>query len=38
MWCKKYGFKYADKLVPLEWIEANTNRRSLNLVNKLKGA
>lgn len=18
-WCKKYGFKYADKLIPLEW-------------------
>lgn len=38
MWCKKYGFKYADKLVPLDWIEAKTNRRSLNLVNKLRGA
>jgi len=20
-WCEKYGFKYADKLVPQEWLE-----------------
>ena len=21
MWCNKYGFKYADKFIPEEWIE-----------------
>jgi len=20
MWCEKYGFKYADKHIPLEWL------------------
>ena len=20
MWCKKYGFKYADKHIPKEWL------------------
>jgi hypothetical protein len=20
-WCKKYGFKYADKVIPKEWLE-----------------
>ena len=23
MWCKKNGFKFADKFIPLEWIEEN---------------
>lgn len=23
-WCKKYGFKFASKCVPLEWIEEKT--------------
>ena len=21
MWCEKHGFKYADKLIPIEWFE-----------------
>ena len=26
MWCKKHGFKYADKFIPKEWLkEVRTN-------------
>lgn len=24
-WCKKYGYTYADKLVPKEWLNENTS-------------
>ena len=27
-WCNKYGFKYADKLVPKEWLNENTSNNT----------
>lgn len=37
MWCDRYGFKCADKLVPLEWIKERKNRPSLKIINGLRG-
>jgi len=37
MWCNRYGFKCADKLVPLEWIKERKNKPSLKIINGLRG-
>lgn len=29
-WCIKNGFKFADKLIPVEWLREETNEASLN--------
>mgnify|MGYP003624224814 FL=1 len=29
-WCVKNGFKYADKLIPLNWLKEKNNEASLN--------
>ena len=35
-WCSKNGFKYADKLVPQEWLEEPPNEKSLAALKKLQ--
>lgn len=36
MWCERYGFEYADKLVPLNWLKEKHNRASLKIINSLR--
>lgn len=36
MWCERYGFEYADKLVPLHWLKEKHNRASLKIINSLR--
>lgn len=31
-WCEKHGFKYADKLIPEEWLQEPTNKPSLKSI------
>lgn len=35
-WCEKNGFSYADKEVPLSWIQENSKLKSINIVERLK--
>lgn len=35
-WCSKNGFKFADKLVPQEWLEEPPNEKSLAALKKLQ--
>lgn len=37
MWCDRYGFEYADKLVPLPWIKERKKTSSLKIINGLRG-
>lgn len=32
MWCEKNGFEYADKLIPLEWVQERKNKASLAII------
>lgn len=34
-WCKKNGFLYADKLVPLTWMKEKVNKSSLLIIDSL---
>lgn len=34
-WCKKYGFKYAKKLIPQAWLKEPKNNKSYNLCKEL---
>ena len=36
MWCEKYGFKYADRSIPLDWIKEPPNERSIEALRKLR--
>ena len=36
MWCDRFGFSYADKLVPLHWLKEKHNHASLNIINALR--
>lgn len=36
-WCRKYGFKYAKKLIPQAWLEEPVNQKSLKMCKELKG-
>lgn len=35
-WCEKHDFIYADKEVPLSWVQEKSKLRSLNIVERLK--
>lgn len=35
-WCETYGFPYADKSVPNEWVTEPTNHTSLKIIQNLK--
>lgn len=35
MWCESYGFKYADKMIPLSWIHEPVNEKSLAIIRQL---
>ena len=35
-WCEKHGFNYADKEVPLSWIQEKSKLKSINIVERLK--
>lgn len=35
-WCEKYGFKYAEKLIPVEWTNEQPNQVWLDAVKALK--
>lgn len=35
-WCKKYGFKYAVKSIPLSWLEEPPNEASLAVLKTLR--
>lgn len=35
-WCKKNGFLYAGKTVPLEWVQEKPNKKSLKIIASLK--
>lgn len=35
MWCVRFGFKYADKFIPAEWLKERPNRASLAAIRKL---
>jgi hypothetical protein len=37
MWCISKGFKWADKTIPLAWLDAPPNERSLAAIAALKG-
>ncbi len=34
--CEKLGIPYADKSVPIEWIQEKTNKKSLKIINSLR--
>lgn len=36
LWCETKGFEYADKSIPLLWINAMPNMKSLAAIAKLK--
>ena len=36
MWCEKYGFLYADKLIPNAWLQERHNRKSLKVIEQWK--
>lgn len=36
MWCERYGFPYADKTIPLEWIEEAANEESLAVLEEIR--
>lgn len=35
-WCQKYGFEYAERVIPQEWIEHDTNKSNRKRVDKPK--
>lgn len=35
-WCEKNNFKYADKLIPKNWLYEKHNRKSLNVIKELR--
>lgn len=35
-WCEKYGFKYADKLIPPKWLKEPPNKKSLAILESMK--
>lgn len=35
MWAEKNGFKWADKVIPKDWLTETPNRASLELLAKL---
>ena len=35
VWCEKHGFKWATKLVPLEWIKEPKNERRIDAIKAL---
>ena len=37
MWCEKYGFKYAKKLIPVEWFKESAKDTSGLVPKKMKG-
>lgn len=36
-WCEKHGFKYAKREIPSEWLRERPKKRSLALLDKLRG-
>jgi hypothetical protein len=36
MWCKKHGFRYADKLIPQEWFEEPTVPARLQAIHQFE--
>lgn len=36
-WCRKNGFKFADKIIPEEWLKEPPNEASLAAIKKLRG-
>ena len=36
-WCEKNGFLFASKEIPEEWIKERPKKRSLNLLEKIRG-
>ena len=37
MWCDKYGFLYADKSIPAEWLTHKPTKKTLEALKKLLG-
>ena len=37
-WCEKNGFLFASKEIPIEWIKERPKKRSLNLLQKIRGS
>lgn len=35
-WCERYGFPYADKVIPLEWIQEQANEASLAVLEEIR--
>lgn len=35
MWATQHGFKYADKLIPDEWLKEPVNKKSLAIIERL---
>ena len=38
MWAAKNDFLYADKLIPEEWMQEKVNRKSLGVIQKIRGS
>jgi hypothetical protein len=38
MWCQRYGFKFADRLIPTAWFDEPVNHASLQIINSLRSA
>ena len=35
IWCEKHGFKWASKLVPMEWMNEKKNERRIDAIKAL---